>query len=46
MEEFIKITEPHCYKGELGNKPYPLELMLKIFILKNLYDLADMKVMD
>ena len=34
------------YKGERGNKPYPLELMLRIFILQNLYDLADMKVMN
>ena len=33
------------YKGERGNKPYPLELMLRIFLLQNLYDLADMRVM-
>lgn len=44
--EFIKIVEPHYYKGERGNKPYPLELMLRIFIFQNLYDLADMKVMN
>lgn len=44
--EFMKIIEPHYYKGERGNKPYPLELMLRIFILQNLYDLADMKVMN
>lgn len=25
--EFIKLIEPHYYKGERGNKPYPLELM-------------------
>ena len=43
--EFTKIIEPHYYKGERGNKPYPLELMLRIFILQNLYDLSDMKVM-
>ena len=42
--EIIKIIEPCYYKGERGNKPYPLELMLRIFILQNLYDLADMKV--
>ena len=44
--EFIKIIEPRYYKGERGNKPYPLEVMLRIFILQNLYDLADMKVMN
>ena len=33
-------------QGEIGNKPYDLELMLRIFILQNLYDLADMKVMN
>ena len=42
----ISIVEPFYYKGERGNKPYPLELMLRIFILQNLYDLADMKVMN
>ena len=42
---FVKEIEPYYYKGERGNKPYPLELMLRIFMLQNLYDLADMKVM-
>lgn len=37
---------PHYYKGENGNKPYPMELMLRIFILKNLYDFVDIKVMN
>lgn len=44
--EFIKLIEPHYYKGERGNKPYPLELMLRIFILQNVYTLADMAVMN
>ena len=26
--------------------PYDLELMLRIFLLQNLYDLSDMKVMN
>ena len=39
----ISIVQPFYYKGERGNKPYPPELMLRIFILQNLYDLADMK---
>ena len=30
------------YKGERGNKPYDLELMLRIYMLQNLYDLSDM----
>ena len=44
--EFVELIQPFYYKGERGNKPYPLELMLRIFILQNLYDLADMKAMN
>ena len=44
-DEWVRIIEPVYYKGEIGNKPYPLILMLRIFILQNLYDLADMKIM-
>lgn len=43
---FVELIQPYYYKGERGNKPYPLELMLRIFILQNLYDLADMKAMN
>lgn len=43
--EWIEIIKPCYYKGERGNKPYDLELMLRINILQNLYDLSDMKVM-
>ncbi len=32
-ETFIEIIKPSYYKGELENKPYPLELMPRIFIL-------------
>ena len=39
--EFIELIEPHYYKGERGNKPYDLELMLRIYLIQNLYDLAD-----
>ncbi len=45
-EEFIKIIKPSYYKGEHGNKPYPLELMLRIYILQNVYNLADMAIMN
>ena len=27
-DEWLKIIEPHYYKGERGNKPYDKELML------------------
>ena len=39
--EWITLTKPHYYKGERGNKPYDLELMLRIYLLQNLYDLSD-----
>ena len=39
--EWIALIQPHYYKGERGNKPYGLELMLRLFILQNLYDLSD-----
>ena len=41
--EWVALIQPCYYKGERGNKPFPLELMLRIFILQNLYDLADEK---
>ncbi len=40
--EWIGIIQPFYYKGEIGNKPYPLETMLRIHVLQNLYDLSDM----
>ena len=43
---FISLIQPHYYKGERGNRPYELELMLRIFMLQNFYDLAGMKVMN
>ena len=44
--KFIKIIQPHYHEGKRGNRPYKLELMLRIFMLQNFYDLADMKVMN
>ena len=41
-----KINQAMLYKEERVNKPYPLELMLRIFILQNLYTLSDMAVMN
>ena len=42
---FLKIIQPHDYKGECGNKPYPPELLLRFFILQNVYNLSGMAVM-
>ena len=44
--EWVKKVQPHYYKGERGNKPYDPELMLRIYVLQNLYNLADMAVMN
>lgn len=41
-ERWKEIVEPCYYKGERGNKPYPLERMLRIYVIQNLYNLADM----
>ena len=30
--EWVGIVQPHYYKGERGNKPYDLELMLRIYV--------------
>lgn len=39
--EWLSMIQPYYYKGERGNKPYDLELMLRLYLLQNLYDLAD-----
>ena len=39
--ECLSLIKPCYYKGERGNKPYDLELMLRIYLIQNLYDLAD-----
>ena len=39
--EWLALIRPHYYEGERGNKPYDLELMLRIYLLQNLYDLSD-----
>jgi IS5 family transposase len=43
--EWIGIIQPFYYKGETGNKPFPLSTMLRIHMLQNLYDLSDMGAM-
>ena len=39
--EWLTLIQPCYYKGERGNKPYPLETMLRLYLLQNLYDLSD-----
>ena len=41
IERIVPWGEPCYYKGERGNTPYDLERMLRIYLLQNLYDLAD-----
>lgn len=40
-KEWLAMIQPCYYKGERGNKPYPLEIMLRLYLLQNLYDLSD-----
>lgn len=44
--QWLSLIEPHYYKGERGNKPYDLELMLRMYLLQNLYDLSDMQTAE
>ena len=39
--KWIALMRPCYYKGERGNKPYDLERMLRIYMIKNLYNLSD-----
>src|SRR5574344_1549070 len=39
--KWVTMIEPCYYKGERGNKPYDLELMLRLYLLQNLYNLSD-----
>ena len=43
--EWKGIIEPHYYKGERGNKSFDLEVMLRIYLVQNLYDLLNMTTM-
>ena len=40
-KEWLAMIQPCYYKGERGNKPYPLETMVRLYLLQNLYDLSD-----
>lgn len=39
--ELRELVRPCYYEGKRGNKPYDLELMLRIHMLQNLYNLSD-----
>jgi IS5 family transposase len=40
-KEWLALIQPCYYKGERGNKPYALEVMLRLYLLENLYNLSD-----
>ena len=40
-EQLYKLVKPCYYEGVRGNNPYDLELMLRILLIQNLYDLSD-----
>ena len=35
-EKWVEEIRPCYYKGERGNKPYGIELMLRLYVLQNL----------
>ena len=35
--EWTAMIKPCYYKGERGNKPYDLEIMLRLYLIQNLY---------
>ena len=41
-KEFTDLIVPYYYDGKRGNKPYEPELMIRLYLLQNLYNLSDM----
>ena len=39
--QLYELVKPCYYEGARGNKPYDLELMLRIHLIQNLYNLSD-----
>ncbi len=39
--KWVEEIKPCYYKGERGNKPYGIELMLRLYVVQNLYTLSD-----
>lgn len=46
IDKWVEMIRPCYYKGERGNNPYDLELMVRIHLLQNFYDLSDMEAMN
>ena len=44
--ELEELVRPCYYEGKRGNKPYDMELMLRIHLLQKLYDLSDEGTMN
>jgi len=40
--EWHSLIQSCYYKRERGSQPYPLELMMRLYVLQNLYNLSDM----
>jgi IS5 family transposase len=41
-DEWLDIIKPYYYKGEVGNKPFELRLMLRIHLLQKTYSVSAM----
>ena len=41
-KEFTDLIAPYYYDGKRGNKPYEPGLMIRLYLLQNLYNLSDM----
>jgi IS5 family transposase len=46
LQAWEEAIEPFYYQGTRGNKPYPLQRMLRIYMLSNLYNLSDAMTVD
>ena len=44
--EWLSIITTHYYKGERGNKPYDMDVMLRLYLLQNLYNISDMQTAE
>lgn len=44
-DKWVSKITPIYYKGKVGQKPYPIEVVLRMYVLQNLYNLSDMGVM-
>lgn len=44
--DWVAEVKPHYYEGKMGNKPYDLSLMLRIYVLQNLYTMSDMETAE